>query len=65
MRFSSAITPQPLTPPPPAGDALPGDENAPRTIATVAATAAAPWPADSPPDDLDQRVRLVGEWGDW
>lgn len=31
------------------------------------APAAAPWPPQQPPEDLDQRVRQVGEWQleDW
>ena len=27
-----------------------------------ASAAAAPWPPGEPPEDLDQRVRQVGEW---
>jgi hypothetical protein len=27
-----------------------------------ATAAAAPWPPGEPPEDLDQRVRSVGEW---
>ena len=59
MRFSTAITPQ--TTPADAERAramLDAMEVAPRP----GATAQAPWPADAPPDDLDQRVRQVGEW---
>ena len=60
MRFSTAIAAQL----PPQADSeraralLDAMEVAPRP----SATAHAPWPADAPPDDLDQRVRLVGEW---
>lgn len=36
-----------------------------RSVSTTAA--AAPWPPHQPPEDLDQRVRQVGEWQleDW
>ena len=64
MRFSSAITPKQPATADGAGvraQALPVES--PRAVPSVEA----PWPADSPPDDLDQRVRQVGEWqlGDW
>ena len=63
MRFSpSAIPLQPAPPPVDRAMAEPSDL-APLTIASTSP----PWPADSPPDDLDERVRRVGEWqlGDW
>ncbi|MBC5765044.1 hypothetical protein [Ramlibacter albus] len=50
--------------PPPVDRALAdAAEGAPRSMASTSP----PWPADSPPDDLDERVRLAGEWqvGEW
>jgi hypothetical protein len=68
MRFSQAIITQQAPPPldRALADAAPGDE-ATRTLGSTVASTPPPWPADSPPDDLDQRVRQVGEWqlGDW
>lgn len=34
----------------------------PQPAAVPAAVPVAPWLAQALPDDLDQRVRLVGEW---
>jgi hypothetical protein len=63
MRFSHIIVTKPLAAQP-IGEAL--GETSDLAPLTIAGTAP-PWPADSPPDDLDQRVRQVGEWqlGDW
>lgn len=63
MRFSPIIVSKPVAAPPVDRVMEPSSDLAPLTIASTAP----PWPADSPPDDLDQRVRQVGEWqlGDW
>jgi hypothetical protein len=58
MRFSAAIQPQPPLRTPAAADVirrLISPEPTPRT-------APAPVRADDLPADLDQRVRLIGEW---
>lgn len=70
MRFSQAIITKQAPPPPVDGalaDAVAAAGDPARSFGTTVANTSAPWPADSPPDDLDQRVRQVGEWqlGDW
>jgi hypothetical protein len=58
MRFSTSIVPKRSLLAEDAPRAVePEAETAPR-----AAVAQPPWPADVPPDDLDQRVRQIGEW---
>lgn len=62
MRFATSIPSR--QPAPQARPAVPESTAAepPR-----AAEPPQPWPPQEPPDDLDQRVRQVGEWqiGDW
>lgn len=58
MRFSAAIRPQPPLHTPS------GAELIRRLLASAALPRVQPAPvhADEPPADLDQRVRLIGEW---
>lgn len=63
MRFSAAHSASKLPLPLAGGVADVIDDEPPRP----AGGSTPPWPADQPPDDLDERVRLVGEWqlDDW
>lgn len=56
MRFSSIFQPNPPAPRKPQVDAAAHEEPVQPAPASVSATAA------DLPDDLDARVRLVGEW---
>lgn len=59
MRFSIAIAPkQPLDDAALRERALAAEEETPAYLRP----SPAPWPPGEPPDDLDQRVRQVGEW---
>jgi hypothetical protein len=62
MRFSSALVSKQQPVPVDASHREAEDSGYPVLASSVQA-----WPADSPPDDLDQRVRQVGEWqlGEW
>jgi hypothetical protein len=62
MRFSTAIIySQPSKELAGAGERAQASAE-PLAESAVSAAAAAPWPPGEPPEDLDQRVRQVGEW---
>jgi hypothetical protein len=55
MRFSSAFQPRAVRPQPaPERQPVQAEQTPPRT--------AAPAPGEELPEDLDARVRLIGEW---
>jgi hypothetical protein len=62
MRFSAVFDP-----PMPMRSSQAEDRVQEAPVPVHASAAPAPWPPEQPPEDLDQRVRQVGEWQleDW